>query len=501
MRSRCHFLVLLLAVLAPLAGLRAADAPKPNFIIFNIDDMGYADIEPFGSKLNRTPHISRLAAEGMKLTSFYAAPVCSPSRAALMTGCYPKRALPIPHVLFPAGGVGLHPNERTVAEVLKDVGYATGCIGKWHLGDQPEFLPTRQGFDYYLGLPYSNDMGPAADGSKSDLGVKLPEAKAGADGAGNETGLTGASQPPLPLLENERVIARVRQDEQQGIVERYTTAAVKFLRDHRDKHFFLYLPHNAVHFPLYPGKAFVGRSHNGLYGDWVEEVDWSVGQVMATLRELKLDRNTLVLFTTDNGGTPRAVNAPLRGHKGTTWEGGMRVPTIAWWPGQIPAGTSSGAIAGMMDVLPTFAKLGGGTVPTDRKIDGMDLWPVLSGKVPDSGREAFYYFRGPLLEAVRSGPWKLHLIARGPTGPKAKQKEAGEPPPILHNLDEDIGETKNVAAANPDVVKRLQALADKMDADLGKEKFGAGSRPLGRVDKPQPLIGRDGKIRAGFEPK
>jgi arylsulfatase A len=399
--------------------------------------------------------------------------------------------------------VGLHPNERTVAEVLKDAGYATGCIGKWHLGDQPEFLPTRQGFDYYLGLPYSNDMGPAADGSKSDLGAKLPEPKAGATDAKGDTGLTGAGQPPLPLLENEKVIARVRQDEQQGIVERYTQAAVKFLRDHRERRFFLYLPHNAVHFPLYPGKAFVGKSRNGLYGDWVEEVDWSVGQVMAALRELKLDRNTLVLFTTDNGGTQRAVNAPLRGNKGSTWEGGMRVPTIAWWPGKITAGASSGAIASMMDVLPTFARLAGGSVPSDRKIDGVDLWPVLSGKAQDSGREVFYYFRGPVLEAVRSGPWKLHLIARGgPTGPKAKQaKDVGEQPPILHNLDTDIGETKNVAAANPDVVKRLQALVDQMDADLGKETFGSGSRPLGRVEKPQPLIGRDGKIRAGFEPK
>lgn len=499
MNARLFVFAILLAALVPL---RAADALKPNFIVINIDDMGYADIEPFGSKLNRTPHLSRLAAEGMRLTSFYAAPVCSPSRAALMTGCYPKRALPIPHVLFPAGAVGLHPNERTVAEVLKDAGYATGCIGKWHLGDQPEFLPTRQGFDYYLGIPYSNDMGPAEDGSKSDLGAKLPESKLANLTGNDEAGLRGQSQPPLPLLENEKVIARVRQDEQQGIVERYTRAAVKFLREHKDKRFFLYLPHNAVHFPLYPGKAFVGKSRNGLYGDWVEEVDWSVGQVLAALRELKLDRNTLVLFTTDNGGTPRAVNAPLRGNKGSTWEGGMRVPTIAWWPGKIPAGASSGAIAGMMDVLPTFAKLAGGNVPSDRKMDGLDLWPVLSGQAQDSGREAFYYFRGPVLEAVRSGPWKLHLIARGPTGPKAKQaKDAGEQPPILHNLDTDLGETKNVAAANPDVVKRLQALADKMGADLGRDKFGPGSRPLGRVEKPLPLMDRDGKVRDGFCPQ
>lgn len=496
------FLILVVAALVPRVPLRAADAPRPNFILINIDDLGYADIEPFGSKLNRTPHLNRLAAEGMKLTSFYGAPVCSPSRASLMTGCYPKRALPIPHVLFPAGAVGLHPNERTVAEVLKEAGYATGCVGKWHLGDQPEFLPTRQGFDYYLGIPYSNDMGPAEDGSKSNLGDKLPEPKAGAGGAASETGLTGASQPPLPLLENERVIARVRQDEQQGIVERYTTAAVKFIRAHQNQRFFLYLPHNAVHFPLYPGKAFRGKSQNGLYGDWVEEMDWSVGQVLDTLRELKLETKTLVLFTSDNGGTARGVNAPWRGFKASTWEGGMREPTIVWWPGRITPGTSSGAISSMMDVLPTFAKLGGGAVPGDRKIDGVDLWPVWSGQAQESSREALYYFRGFALEAIRSGPWKLHLITRAPAGPKAKQaKDAGEPPPVLHNLETDPGETKNVAAANPDMVKRLQALAARMDDDLGTAKLGPGCRPLGKVLSPQPLIGRDGKIRAGFEPK
>ncbi|MFA6545905.1 MAG: sulfatase [Limisphaerales bacterium] len=502
MISRRLILAVLFTALAQLVPLRAAEAPKPNFIVINIDDMGYADIEPFGSKLNRTPNLNRLAAEGMKLTSFYAAPVCSPSRAALMTGCYPKRVLPIPGVLFPASAVGLNPAERTVAEVLKDAGYATACIGKWHLGDQPEFLPTRQGFDYYLGIPYSNDMGPAEDGSKSNLGDKLPEPKAGTGGS-SETGLTGRSQPPLPMLENEKVIARVRQDEQQGLVERYTTAAVKFIRANHDRRFFLYLPHNAVHFPLYPGRAFRGKSRNGLYGDWVEEVDWSVGQVLNVLRELKLDTKTLVLFTSDNGGTTKAVNAPLRGNKGSTWEGGIRVPTIAWWPGQIQAGASSGAIASMMDVMPTFARLGGGTVPQDRKIDGVDLWPVLSGRARESSREAFHYFHGFTLEAIRSGPWKLHLVARGAAGSKAKQakQESLAQPPILHNLETDVAETTNVAEANPEVVRRLQALAAKMDGDLDAKKPGPGCRALGRVDNPLPLIDRDGKIRPGFEVK
>jgi arylsulfatase A len=467
--------------------VRAAD--KPNLIIINIDDLGYADIGPFGSKLNRTPNLDRMAAEGRKLTCFYAAPVCSPSRAALMTGCYPKRVLPIGGVLFPVAAVGLNPAERTIAEVLKSVGYATACIGKWHLGDQPEFLPTRQGFDYFLGLPYSHDMGPAEDGIKSSLGEKLrkPKTAPAKDDEDAEVGIRGAMpQPPLALLENEKVIAHMKQDELQGMVKRYTEAAVKFIRANKDKPFFLYLPHNAVHGPLYPGPAFYKKSANGLQGDYVEEVDWSVGQVLDTLRDLKLDATTCVLFTSDNGGTARSVNAPLRGIKGSTWEGGMREPTIAWWPGKIPAGTATAEITGMIDILPTFARLAGADVPSDRKIDGRDIWPLLAGEPgAKSPHDVFYYFRGLVLEAVRSGPWKLHL----------KKNE-------LYNLDTDIGESTNVAAANPDVVTRLQALAGSMDADLGGGKaLGPGCRPLGRVENPQPLISRDGKVRAGFDVK
>lgn len=483
-----------LACIALLLSAHTASltAAPPNFVIINIDDLGYADIGPFGSKLNRTPNLDRMAAEGRKLTCFYAAPVCSPSRASLMTGCYPKRVLPIPGVLFPASAVGLNPAEHTIADLLKREGYRTGCIGKWHLGDQPPFLPTRQGFDYYLGIPYSNDMGTAEDGSKSSLGEparKTTPAKAapgaGGKSAGSETGLTGNRQPPLPLLENEKVIARVRQDGQAGIVKRYTEAAVKFIRANKDAPFFLYLPHNAVHFPLYPGREFQKKSGNGIYGDWVEEVDWSVGRVLDTLRELNLQGNTLVLFTSDNGGTSRAVNAPLRGFKGTTWEGGMREPTIAWWPGKIPAGTSTDAITGMLDVLPTLVKLGGGTVPADRKIDGGDIWPLLAG-TPDarSPHEVFHYYRGFNLEAVRSGPWKLHL---------AKTE--------LYNLDTDIGETKNVAAENPGVVRDLTAITKQVAADLGLKGAGPGCRALGRADKPAPLIAPDGKVREGFAPE
>jgi arylsulfatase A-like enzyme len=382
---------------------------------------------------------------------------------------------------------------------LKGAGYTTACIGKWHLGDQPEFLPPQRGFDYYLGLPYSNDMGPGEDGSKSSLGEPLP--KPVADNAlANipETGLVGPNQPPLPMVENHTVIARVKQDEQQGLVERYTTAALKFIRANKEKPFFLYLPHNAVHFPIYPGKKWAGQSPHGNYSDWVEEVDWSVGRVLDTLRELHLESKTLVLFTSDNGGTPRAVNAPLRGFKGSTWEGGMREPTIAWWPGNIPAGTASDAISGMFDVLPTLVKLAGGQPPTDRKLDGGDLWPVLAGEAgAKSPHEVFYYYNGLKLEGVRSGPWKLRFapVPKNAKPPDAAHREQ------LYNLDSDIGESTDVAEANPGEVARLRALADAMKNDLGLDGIGPGVRPLGRVTNPQPLIGKDGKIREGFEPK
>jgi arylsulfatase A len=491
-------LVPLLAVAAILSAATFA-ADKPNFVIINIDDMGYADIAPFGSELNRTPNLDRMAQEGRKLTCFYGAPVCSPSRSALMTGCYPKRVLPIPSVLFPGAAVGLNPAEHTVAELLKQAGYATACIGKWHLGDQPEFLPPRRGFDYYLGLPYSNDMGPGEDGIKSNLGEPLPKTAGEQSAKIAETGITG-HQPPLPLIENEKVIARVRQDEQQGLVERYTNAAVKFIHEHKDQPFFIYLPHNAVHFPIYPGKQWAGKSPNGNYSDWIEEVDWSVGRVLDTLRELKLDGRTFVLFTSDNGGTPRAVNAPLRGFKTSTWEGGMRVPTIAWWPGKVPAGTATDEITGMFDILPTFVKMAGGSVPTDHKIDGGDIWPVLAGTSgAKSPHEVFYYYNGLRLEGVRSGQWKLRFATAGLAEGKGPVKKPDSPiQDQLYDLTSDIGERTNVAEANPEVMARLRKLADVMKDDLGLEGKGPGVRPLGRVENPQPIISADGTIRPEF---
>jgi len=481
--------LLLLAGVLSISCLQAAPPEKPNFIIINIDDLGYADIGPFGSKLNRTPNLDRMAQEGRKLTCFYAAPVCSPSRAALMTGCYPKRVLPIPLVLFPGSATGLHPQEQTVAELLKDAGYATGCVGKWHLGDQPEFLPTKHGFDYYLGIPYSNDMGPAAEGNKSDLGEPLPKPKG--EGSVDDQGIRGDAQPPTPLVENDKVLLRVLPKDQQEIVETYTTAAVKFIQENKDKPFFLYLPHTAVHFPLYPGKAFANKSPHGIYSDWVEEVDWSAGQVLNTLRELKLDQKTMVIFTSDNGGTPRSVNTPLRGTKNTTWEGGMRVPTIAWWPGQIPAATASDEVTSMIDILPTLVNLAGAKLP-ERKIDGGNIWPILAGQ-PDAktNHEVFYYFRGMKLEAVRAGNWKLRLAWAAEPGPKNAAPPKVKAVDQLFNLETDLSETTSVAAANPDVMAKLRALVEEMDKDLGKNDPGPGVRELGRVENPKPLIPRD----------
>jgi arylsulfatase A len=467
--------VLLLLVLR----LPAADVPQPNLIIINIDDLGYADIGPFGGR-NQTPELERMAAEGRKLTSFYAAPVCSPSRASLMTGCYPKRVLPIPGVLFPAAAVGLNPTELTIAEVLKDAGYATAMIGKWHLGDQPAFLPTKQGFDSYFGLPYSNDMGPAADGVKSSRDQKTPQLKADLVAVDPDgTGVRGL-QPPLPLLENDKVIARVRREEQIDLLRRYTERAVSFVRAPRDRPFFLYLAPNAVHFPHYPGDSFLGKSGNGLLGDWVREIDSTVGQVLGALREAGLAENTLVLFTSDNGGPVGlgAVNAPLRGGKGSTWEGGTRVCTIAWWPGKMPAGTSTGAMATMIDVLPTFARLAGASLPQDRKIDGVDLWPILVGEPSALPRDRFFYFLGLNLQAVRLGPWKLHLAS-------------GQ----LYQLADDIAEAHDASAQHPEQVRHLREIADSMKTDLGLAGIGPGCRPLGRVANPRPIIAPDGTVR------
>ena len=462
----CKPLAVSRSVLPPVS--RKPPKRKPNFIVIFIDDMGYGDIGPFGSKTNRTPQLNRMAAEGMRFSSFYVTSgVCTPSRSSLMTGCYPRRVNLHQDerklcVLFPSGRKGLNPNEITIAEVLKGQGYATMCIGKWHLGDQPEFLPTRQGFDSYFGIPYSNDMG------------------------GKSTSSDG--RPPLPLMRDEKVIeAPVSQP---TLTKRYTEEAVTFIEANRDQPFFVYLPHAMVHLPLHASEAFKGKSANGIYGDAVEELDWSTGQIIKTLKDLKLDEETLIIFTSDNGSTGRngGSNVPLRGRKGQTWEGGMRVPCVMRWPGRIPAGKTCKALTSTIDVLPTLAKLAGAAPPRDRIIDGRDIWPLMSGAAgAASPHEAFYFYQMDQLQAVRSGKWKLFVPM------EAKKRNWGKPegktPVMLFDLEADVAESKDVSAGHPEVVKRLTALADKARADLGDvARAGKGQRKAGWVDKAAPRL-------------
>ena len=440
------------------------------------DDLGYGDIGPFGSKKNRTPNLDRMAREGMKFTSFYAAPVCTPSRAQVLTGCYAKR-VSLPNVIPPAASVGLSTNEATVARMLQARGYATMCIGKWHVGDAPEFLPPHHGFDHYFGLPYSNDMGGPEEAAATKATANTKRDR----------------RPPLPLVRDAQVIETLAPRDQDRLTARYTDEAQAFIRQNRERPFFLYFPHTAVHVPIHPGDKFKGQSANGQYGDWVEELDWSVGRVLDSLRELGLAERTLVIFSSDNGpwltqGTNGGIAGPLRGGKGGTYEGGVREPTIAWWPGQVPAGRVCDAVAGNIDLLPTFVTLAGGTVPADRTIDGRDLAPLLLGRSQVSPHEAWYYFAGNNLQAVRAGPWKLALTRQSENMGKAATNAADGPfTQKLYNLDAEIGERTDVAAQHPDVVERLRYYAAKLDADLGATKQGPGVRPPGHVAKPTGL--------------
>ena len=459
-RNRIGLVGLAMAVLMASWGqvsIAKAAARAPNLVVIFIDDMGYGDIGPFGSKLNHTPNLDRMADEGMKLTSFYvASAVCTPSRAALMTGCYPLR-VGLPRgsghaVLFPGDHWGLHPQEITVAEVLKQAGYATGCFGKWHLGDQPGLQPLDQGFDEYYGIPYSNDMWP---------------------------GLKRWDFPKLPLMRGREVVDDVEDmDEQAELCRLFTEEAVSFICKHQKKPFFVYLPHAFVHHPRQASARFMERTKNPdkVTGGQIEEVDWSVGEVLNTLRELGIEKQTLVLFTSDNGGARGCVNKPLRGGKGSQFEGGMREPTLAWWPETIPAGTTCDEVATAMDVLPTFAELASAAAPRDRIIDGKSIVSLLRAE-PNvkSPHEAFFYYGGANLKAVRSGPWKL--FANG----------------TLYNLDDDISETKNVAGQHAEVVARLKGFLDRARADLGDGKRqGANCRPVGIAKAPRTLLPRPG---------
>lgn len=440
---------------------------KPNIILINCDDLGYGDLGCYGSIVNRTPALDRMAAEGMRFTDFYmAAPVCSPSRGAMMTGCYPRRigfgSFEGKWVLFPGQGVGLSPDEVTVATLLREQGYATMHVGKWHCGDQPEFMPIRHGFDSYYGLPYSNDMGIQK---------------------------TREDYPPLPLMDGEEVIEE--QPDQASLTERYVEQCVRFMRENRERPFFLYFAHMYVHVPLYAPERFMEQSENGVYGAAVECIDWATSVLMDELRELGLDDNTLVMFTSDNGSNARhgASNLPLRGHKGTTWEGGMRVPFIARWPGKVPAGATCGAVATAMDLLPTLTRFAGGKSPADRIIDGRDIAPLMLGEQgAKSPRGAFFYYFQDALEAVRCGKWKLFVNRFD-----RKEKRA-ERVCELYDLETDTAETTNVAGANPTVVKELTALVEACRTDLGDAVTGvegANCRPVGRVENPDTLTHHD----------
>jgi arylsulfatase A len=418
--------------------------PPPNFVILFADDLGYGDLGCYGHPTIRTPRLDHMAAEGMRLMQFYsAAPVCTPSRAALLTGrlairsglCSDKR-----RVLFPGSKGGLPADEVTLAEALHQRGYASACIGKWHLGHLPKYLPTRNGFDRYFGLPYSNDMHAQPV---------------------NESG--GLSQP-LPLFRNEEVI---ESEPDQGLLtERYTDEAIHFIRDCTAaaprRPFLLYLPYTMPHVPLAASKKFAGRSPRGLFGDAVETIDWSVGQILDTLHAAKIADNTLVIFTSDNGPwLSRRLNGGsaglLRDGKGSTWEGGMREPCIAWWPGSVPAGTTTQAISSTLDLFPTIVKLAGGKLPRDRELDGYDISQVLLGKDARGPRDVMFFYRDASVFAVRKGPWKLHLTTQTGYGGKPAQHD----PPLLFHLERDPGESFDVAKDHADVVAELKRLIDE----------------------------------------
>ena len=450
-----------------------SEMTSPNIILINMDNLGYGDLGCYGSTCHRTPHVDRLAAEGLKLTSFYSTSgVCTPSRASLMTGCYPRRVcLHLSDrgfaVLRPGEANGLHPDEITIAALLKGVGYATACVGKWHLGDQPPFLPTRHGFDTFFGCPYSEDMVPTAD---------FP------------------NWPDLPLMRNESVIEAPL--DRTGLTRRYTEESVRFIREHRDRPFFLYLPHampGSTDRP-FSGPDFQGRSANGRYGDSVEELDWSTGEILNTVNELGLDDRTLVIWTSDNGAVghdpPQGSNAPLRGWGYDTSEGAQRMPCLMRWPGRIPAGRASDEVTTMMDILPTLAGLAGTGAPADRILDGHDIRPILCGKpgaVSPYDATGFFYYHMDQLQAVRSGRWKLYLPLDVKFSELDVHTRTGfRSEAALYDLRDDVGEDREVTEPHPDVVARLAELAECARKDLGDfDRTGAGQRPCGRVEQPR----------------
>ena len=442
-------------------------ALKPNILLINCDDMGYGDLGCYGSPVNRSPHVDALAQNGVLFTDFYApSPVCSPSRGALMTGCYPNRigfsSFEGKAVLMPGQGIGISHGEYTLPQALKSAGYATMLVGKWHCGDQPEFLPTRYGYDRYYGLPYSNDMG-------RQRRTWAPVEQVDRD------------FPPLPLLEGEEVIQQ--QPDQRGLIERYVEQCVRFIRESAQagKPFYLNLAPLQVHLPLYAPERFVAESQNGDFGACVAAVDWALAALEAELKQLGLHDNTLIVFTSDNGSRADhgASNGPLRGAKCSTWEGGQRVPCIMSWPAAMPKGKVCRALSSHIDFLPTFAHLAGAALPTDRIIDGADLTEVLL-RGGGEGRAEFRYYRFETLEAVRRGRYKLHLFKED--GPRRE----------LYDLAADPGETTNLYAEKPGIVAELMRAVNDARQDLGCAGAGVtgqGNRQPGRVPHPKKLTG------------
>lgn len=456
----------------------------PNFVVIFTDDQGYADVGCFGAKGFETPNLDRMAKEGIRFTSFYVSQaVCSASRVSLLTGCYPNR-VSIFGALDSQSDVGLNPEEETIAEVLKKKGYAAGIFGKWHLGYQKEFLPLQHGFDEYFGLPYSNDMWPI-----------------GYDGKPAPKEQYKSKHPFLPLIDGNEMVAELRtMKEQDMLTTLYTERAVQFIEKNKDRPFFLHVPHSMVHVPLGVSEKFRGKSHQGTYGDVVMEIDWSAGEILKTLKKFDLDQNTLVVFTTDNGpwlnfGNHAGSALPLREGKGTSWEGGVRVPCIMRWPGRIPPGTVCDKIASSLDLLPTFAAISGAPLP-EHKIDGVNILPLLQGKPEANPRNHLFYYYGRQLQCVREGKWKLHFPhgyrsyqgvkpgMDGLSGPYAK----GETGIELYDLENDVSEEHNVADKYPEVVKRLQTLGEKAREELGDGKrIGKGVRPPGTIKNQQPV--------------
>jgi len=449
---------------------------SPNIVVIFMDDMGYADIGPFGAKAYPTPHLDRMAREGRKFTDFYVTQaVCSASRAGLLTGCYNVR-VGILGALGPKATHGINASEVTLAEICKQKGYATACYGKWHLGHHKKFLPMQHGFDDYFGLPYSNDMWPYHPGV-----LHLPM----------EQRLKKWAH--LPLIDGNSIInPKVTGKDQEQLTTQYTERAVQFIEKNKDNQFLVYLPHSMVHVPLYVSDKFKGKSKAGLFGDVMMEVDWSVGQILNTLRRHKLDNNTLVIFTSDNGpwlsyGDHAGSAAPLREGKGTMFDGGCRESTLMWWPGTIPAGSVCKTPAMTIDILPTVAKLIGAKLPK-HKIDGKSIVKLITGTSNESPQEAYYFYYGKQLQAIRMGKWKLHFPhgyrtmvgkpgGKGGIPTKYSQAKIGL---ALFNLDKDIGETTDVKKKYPEVVAKMNRLGEAMRTELGdNRRKGGGQRKPG----------------------